>query len=245
MKTMNRIAAFALTVCLAVGASAQGFRQFTIEGGLADGSIKHMKEGPSKVEVIAGKDVDLKKVKCKYRLLSGCTLEHGLDKDFTRPQTIKVNKNDGTSKDWEITVKKINPAPLPLNLKFTEENPAVWTPETQGWVNAGTDEGKPMVVRFGNHGVSFIAAYEGEAKEVSFQLYLVGKDGDTFGGKFQVLTSADGLTWTDLEGFDGQLTIEKRRTITCALPADARYIKWLYVTRDGKQNVNLNNICVK
>lgn len=239
---IRKITAFAVLAFISLGVSAQGFRQFTIEGGLADGSIKHVKEGPSKIEVIAGKDVNLKNVKFKYKLLSGCSLESGLSKNFTEPQTVTVNKNNGTSKEWEIRVKKLTPAPLPLNLKFSNNVPSVWTPETKGWVTAGTDESKPMTVRFGNYGVSFITAFEGEAKEVSFDLALVGKAEDKFDGKFEVLTSADGLNWTPIEGFNAQLT--KNSTFTCPLSSNARYIKWTYVERADKQNVNLNNIVV-
>ena len=240
---MKKITLLALATCMSAGVSAQGFRQFTIEGGLAEGSIKNVKQGASKVEVIAGKDVDLKNVKFKYKLLSGCSLENGLDKNFTQAQTVTVNKNDGSSKEWEIKVKKITPTPLPLQIKFNDENPSVWTPETQGWVTAGTDESKPTTVRFGNHGVSFIAAFEGEAKEVSFKLTLVGKEGEAFEGDFQVLTSADGLTWTKIEGFKAELTTNSR--FTCPVSSDARYIKWIYVKREGKQNVNLNQITIK
>ncbi len=242
MKTIQKITMLAALACISLGASAQGFRQFTIEGGLADGSIKHIKEGPSKVEVIAGKDVNLKNVKFKYKLLSGCSLANGLSKDFTQPQTVTVNKNDGTSKEWEIKVKKLTPASLPLNLKFSNDMPSVWTPETKGWITAGTDESKPMTVRFGNYGVSFIVAFEGEAKEVAFDLELVGKAEDTFNGKFEVSTSADGLNWTPIEGFDAKLT--KNSKFACPLSNDARYIKWTYAERAGKQNVNLNNIVV-
>lgn len=243
MKTMKKITLLAVAACLSAGASAQGFRQFTIEGGLAEGSIKHVKEGASKIEVIAGKDVNLKNVKFKYKLLSGCSLENGLGKNFTEPQTVTVNKNDGSSKDWEIRVKKITPASLPLNIKFSNEVPSVWTPETKGWVTAGTDETKPMTVRFGNNGVSFIAAFDGEAKEVSFKLTLVGKEGAEFEGDFKVLTSADGLTWTEIEGFDDELTKDSR--FTCPVSSGTRYIKWLYAERENKQNVNLNNISIK
>lgn len=242
MKAIQKITAFAVLACISLGVSAQGFRQFTIEGGLADGSIKHIKEGPSKIEVIAGKDVNLKNVKFKYKLLSGCTLENGLSKNFTEPQMVTVNKNNGTSKEWEIKVKKLIPAPLPLNLEFSNDAPSVWTPETKGWISAGTDESKPMTVRFGNYGVSFIVAFEGEAKDVTFDLTLVGKAEDTFNGKFEVLTSADGLNWTPIEGFNGKLT--KNSDFTCPLSSDARYIKWSYVERAEKQNVNLNNIVV-
>lgn len=236
-----KIAVFTALACFSLGVSAQGFAKFTIEGGLADGSIKNVKEGTSRIEVIAGKDVNLKNVKFKYKLLSGCSLENGLSKNFTEPQTVTVNKNNGTSKEWEIKVKKLTPASLPIRLEFSKTNPAVWTPETKGWVNAGTDESKPTVVRFGNNGVSFIVAFEGEAKEVAFDLNLVGKADAAFNGTFEVLTSADGINWTPIEGFDNKITADSQ--FKCPVSNNARYIKWNYAKRE-KQNVNLNNIII-
>ena len=242
MKLSKKLTAVAAIACLSLTVSAQGFSKFTIEGGMADGSIKNVKEGTSKIEVIAGSDVNLKNVKFKYKLLSGCSLANGLSKNFTEPQTVTVNKNNGSSKEWEIKVKKLTPAPLPINLEFSKTVPAVWTPETKGWVNAGTDESKPTVVRFGNNNVSFIVAFEGEAKEVSFDLNLVGKGDDTFKGVFEVMTSADGINWKNIEGFDNKLTMDSQ--FTCPVSSDARFIKWNYKERE-KQNVNLNNIIIK
>lgn len=242
MKTIKKIAVFAILASFSLTMSAQGFAKFEIEGGMADGSIRFAKEGASKVEVIAGSNVDLKNVKCKYKLLGGCSLATALDKDFTKPQTVTVNKNNGTSNEWEITVKKITPAPLPINLEFSKTNPAVWTPEVKGWINAGTDESKPTVVRFGNYNVGFIVAFEGEAKEVSFDLILVGKAGDAFNGAFEVMTSVDGISWTNIEGFDSKLTADSQ--FKCPVSSDARFIKWNYKERGEKQNVNLNNIIV-
>ena len=54
MKLIKKLTAVAAIACLSLTVSAQGFSKFTIEGGMADGSIKNVKEGTSKIEVIAG-----------------------------------------------------------------------------------------------------------------------------------------------------------------------------------------------
>ena len=56
------------------------------------------------------------------------------------------------------------------------------------------------------------------------------------------MTSADGINWKNIEGFDNKLTMDSQ--FTCPVSSDARFIKWNYKERE-KQNVNLNNIIIK
>lgn len=243
MKTVKLLIALLTITSFHFTATAQGFAKFNVEGAISEASIKNVKQGPSKVEVIVGENVNLKNVKFRYNLLSGCTLDGSLSKDFTEPQTVSVSKNDGSAKEWIVEIKKVTPAPLPLVLEFGKENPAIWNADAKGWVSSGTDESKPTVVRFGNSKVSFIAAYEGEAKEVSFDLTLVGKAEDKYSGTFKLEASADGKTWKDVSSFDnGKITTDSH--FTCPLDSDSRFVKWTYKERN-KQNVNLNNITIK
>ena len=64
--------------------------------------------------------------------------------------------------------------------------------------------------------------------------------GNSFsGGKFTVQTSADGQTYTDLKAYTELGTVQ---TMTFReLPADVRFIKWVYTEKD-KGNVALGNI---
>ncbi|MGL4292836.1 MAG: hypothetical protein ACRCSQ_04595 [Bacteroidales bacterium] len=240
MKT-SKLILFAFACTLTMNASAQGFARFTANG--VKGSIKNIKNKPSKVEVIVGADTDLKNIDFKYKLLSDCSMDGTITADFSKPQEVTINKNDGTSKEWVIEVKKLAPASLPLEIEFSKTTPAIWTSETKGWVNQGTDESKPTVIRFGNSNVTFTAAFEGEAKEVSFDLNAVGKAGDKFDGSFAVETSADGVKWEKLNGFkDKDITIDSK--FSCKLNKNARFVRWTYTERI-KQNINLNNISIK
>lgn len=239
--TANRTFLLALACCAALGASAQGFARFTAEG--VKGSIRNLKNKPSKVEVIVNSDADLKNIDFKYKLLSDCTLEGNLTGDFTKPQQVVINKNDGTSKEWIVEVKKLTPASLPLEIAFSKNEPAIWNAETIGWVSQATDESKPTVARFGNSGVTFTAAFNGEATEVAFDLHVVGKAGDKFDGSFAVESSADGVKWEKLNGFkEKEITTDSR--FTCKPNKNARFIRWTYTDR-VKQNINLNNISIK
>ena len=243
MNIKNKLlSTFALSVLFAAGAAAQGFSSFEVEGALFKANIKNVTSGASRVEVIVGPDTDLKNIKSKYRLLSACRMEDKISKDFTSPQKVEIYKESAT-KEWIIQVKKLQAASLPLELDFSDKNSSVYTSATKGWATQGTDESKPSVVRFGNNGVSFIVAFEGEASEVSYDLHLVGAKGTEFDGKFAVETSTDGKKWTNLAIFDSKNPFKPDSSFTNELTADVRFIKWTYVSRQ-KQNVNLNKIIV-
>lgn len=237
----QRLIMLAASLGLMAGVSAQGFARFTAEG--VKGSIRNLKNKPSKVEVIVSGASDLKNIDFKYKLLSGCSMNGTLTADFTQPQQVIINKEDGTSKEWIIEVKKLTPAPLPLEITFSKNNPAIWSSDVKGWINDATDESKPMTVRFGNANVSFTAAFESKASELAFDLNLVGKPGDKFQGDFAVETSANGLDWKKLSGFKAkEITFDSKFSIQ--LPKEARFIRWTYLVRE-KQNINLNNISIK
>lgn len=235
---------YLILFCIVIfsGVNAQGFSSFSVEGALFKESIKNVKSGASKIEVIVGNDVDLKDVKFKYKLLSACRLEDKITKDFTSPQKVEVSKG-ADSKDWVIQVKKLQPAKLPLNLEFSDSNVSIYNSSKIGWATLGTDESKSNVVRFGNHNVSFIVAFEGVAKEVSYNLNVVGSKGTEFDGEFTVETSSDGKDWTSLVVYNKNNSFTNNSSFTNSLNEDVRFVKWTYTKRE-KQNVNLNDIVV-
>lgn len=239
---MKKLYLIILCVGIFSGISAQGFSSFNVEGALFKESIKNVKTGASKIEVVVGNDVDLKNVKFKYRLLSACRLEDKITKDFTSPQKVEVSKG-ADSKDWVIQVKKLQPAKLPLTLEFSDSNMAIYNSSKIGWATLGTDESKSNLVRFGNHNVSFIVAFEDAAEEVSYNLSVVGSKGTEFDGEFIMETSTDGKNWVSLVIYNKNNPFTSNSSFTNSLNEDVRFIKWTYTKRE-KQNVNLNDIVV-
>jgi len=235
---------YLILFCIGIfsGINAQGFSSFSVEGALFKESIKNVKTGASKIEVVVGDDVDLKNVKFKYKLLSASRLEDKITKDFTFPQKVEVSKG-ADSKDWVIQVKKLQPAKLPLKLEFSDSNMSIYNSSKVGWATLGTDESKSSRVRFGNQNVCFIVAFEDTAKEVSYSLNVVGSKGTEFDGEFTVETSSDGKNWTSLVIYNKSNPFTSDSNFTNHLNEDVRFIKWTYAKRE-KQNVNLNNIVV-
>lgn len=223
---------------------SQGFSTFIVEGALQPASIKNVSgENASTIEAIVSNKVDISNVNFKYRLLSGCTVSPAIGKDFSKEQNVVVNKNDGSSKDWNISVKQLKPAQLPLELNFSDANPSYWDNNVEGWAGVGIDASKPSVIRFGNKGVSFWVAFDASAKYVSYQLKVVSKSQVAFDGEFYVETSVDGLKWKTLKAFNESNQISSDGNYRHELKEDVRYIRWTYESRN-KLNLNLNNIVV-
>lgn len=223
---------------------SQGFSSFSVEGELQKSVIKNVVDGPSKIEVLVDESMDLTKVPFKYRLLGGCYLDGKISPDFTEPQRITVGRRGVDSKDWIISVKRLQKAPLPFQLSFSKNNPSIWSNEVVGWAGILVDETKETVIRFGNHGVSFIVAVANAPKSVEYELTPVSKEKVKFDGKFVVETSADGRTWTSLYSFDSKNDFSEEPVYKHELSSDVRYVKWTYVERN-RLNINLNNIRVE
>lgn len=240
---MKKYILASLLFCMTVVGYAQGFSSFSAEGSLQPATIKNVINGFSTIEVIVGEKTDLKNVDFHYRLLSGCSLSKELSKDFSQPQKVTITKSNGDSKEWLIFIKKLRPAPLPVELVFSETNPSVWTPETIGWAGNGVDTEKSTVIRFGNKGVSFWVSFDKPATKVDYQLKMVSKEKVDFDGDFLVETSADGRKWNILAEFDENNKLTMDGNYRHGISKDVRFIRWTYVTRN-KLNLNLNNIYV-
>lgn len=223
----------------------QGFSSFTAEDTLQPAVIKHTKgDAPSSVEVIVSEKADIKNIKFRYKLLSGCSLSPQLNNDFTQPQKVLVTKTDGTSKEWVVTVKKLQKATLPFELNFSDQNPSAWNSSIAGWAGIGIDTTKPSVIRFGNEGASFWAAFDKPAKSVTYKLIPVSKTKVDFDGIFLVETSEDAQKWIKLTEYNSKNQFEESNTYSFNLPENARFVRWTYTERN-KLNINLNNISIK
>lgn len=231
----------------ALGAFAQGFASFKVEGAYTGTLLKHNTNVNSVIETVVGTDIDIKNVPVKYKLLSNCEFAPSTpySADFTKPQTVTINKKDGTQKDWNLIVHQLQPAALPLHLQFGKNNLCdLNVSNPKPWAGYGIDYSKPTVVRFGNFGVGFMVAYAAEAKQVSFTLNVVSKENAAFAGEFDVETSIDGRSWKLLKTYSADKPFTNHAEETLDLPTEARFVRWIYAVRE-KQNVNLNNITIK
>ncbi|NCB69978.1 MAG: hypothetical protein EOM47_14195 [Bacteroidia bacterium] len=240
---MKKIIVSLLSVIAFLPVFSQGFASFNVEGSFQPALIKNVTDGPSFIEVMVGEKTDIKNIKFKYKLYSGCSLEKDLSADFTQPQTVVVNKNDGNSKEWVINVKQLKSASLPLELAFFANNLSVWNQGVTGWATIGVDSRITSAIRFGNKGVSFWVAINKPAKKLDYQLKMVSKEKVIFDGEFLVETSADGRSWSLLNEFNEQNQISADGNYRHDISKDVRFIRWTYVTRN-KLNLNLNNIYV-
>jgi hypothetical protein len=234
----------ALTIFTCAIVSAQGFANFKVEGALTATLLKNNTKTASLIETIVPADVDIKTLPVKYKLLSSCSVDEStpLDNDYTNAKHVVITKKDGTSKEWNINVHQLVPASLPLEIAFSKSNPCSPEVSSKPWAGYGLDYSKPTVARMGNDGIGLFAAYDAAASEVKFDLTVVG--GAEFKGEFDVETSVDGKKWSNLKTYKaGSFT--GTETFTLDLPADARYVRWIYALREEKQNVNLNNIRIK
>lgn len=240
---MKKLIVIILTAVFALPIFAQGFASFNVEGSLQPAVIKNITDGPSQIEVLVSEKTDIKNVKFKYKLYSGCSLEKELTADFTQPQTVVVNKNDGNSKEWVVNVKQLKAASLPLELIFSNNNVSIWDAGVTGWAGIGIDHRITSTIRFGNKGVSFWVAIKQPATKVDYQLKMVSKEKVSFDGEFVVEASKDGRSWELLKEFNEQNQISADGNYRHDISKDIRFIRWTYVSR-VKLNLNLNNIYV-
>ena len=238
---MKKITTLTLALLTLFAMYGQGFRTFDVEGQLLPTLIKNNSKGTSLVEVITDGSVDLENVDFKYKLYSGSSVVNDISSDFTEPQLITVTKRGEDEKVWELKVKPLVAEKLPFKLSFSKDNLSIWSPSVVGWAGIGVDEEKNTVIRFGNEGVSFLVAFEGDANSVSYELSPVSKELVNFDGVFHVETSANGKDWKAIHTFDKRNNFDTSNMYTHPIESGVRYIKWTYNKRN-KLNINLNNI---
>lgn len=233
--------AIMLTINLAV--NAQGFAFFQVENAITKALIKNQGDKPGVIEIVVDENTNIKNVPMKYKLLSGCKISEQtpLTSDFTTPQTITIDKG-GVSKEWTIAVHQLKSEKAPVSIEFGKNNACTIASEPE-WAGYGIDYTKNTVVRFGNDGNMFFAAIPQDAKTVSYNLTVVGNK--ALEGIFDIETSEDGKKWKRQISYTSGNPIKNNEDVSMELPANAKYIRWVYATREAKQNVNLNNITIK
>lgn len=240
---MKKLIFSVLSIVLVLPVFSEGFASFNVDGSFQPAVIKYVTDGASYIEVLVNEKTDIKNVKFKYKLNGGCSLDKELKVDFSQPQTVVVNKNDGSSKEWIVNVKQLKAAPLPLELTFSNNNLSIWDQSVVGWAGIGIDPRITSVIRFGNKGVSFWVAINKPAKKLDYQLKMVSKENVKFDGEFIVEASVDGQNWSLIKEFNEQNQISADGNYRHDITKDVRFIRWTYQTR-VKLNLNLNNIYV-
>ena len=239
MKRLNIILFISCIFCSSV--LGQGFVFFKPDGALTETLLKNTN---AVVETIVNDKVDITNLPVKYKLLSNCSFlpTTSLPGNFTTVQQVTIDKKGEDSKNWTLIVHQLKPASLPFELSFSKTNPCDLSFENpKPWAGYGIDYTKPTVARFGNSGVGFFVAFEGEAKEVGFELTCVGNQ--EFNGEMDVEYSQDGLKWKKLITYTPAKPFVSGEKSTLPLPSNARYVRWIYAVRE-KINVNLNNIYI-
>lgn len=240
---MKKAASLIISLLFIAAVYAQGFKSFTVEGQLFPALIKDNSKGGARVEVIINDKVNITNIDFDYQLYSRSRVVSKISRDFSEPQEVTINKRDVGDKVWTVNIKQLIPAPLPLHLNFSKSNPSNWTPSVKGFAGIGIDTRKNTVVRFGNHDVSFIVAFDKDAQSVTYDLMPVSKELVEFAGKFIVQTSTDAKIWNTIHTFDENHNFDASNNYTHLLEKGVRYIKWTYIDRI-KLNINLNNIKV-
>lgn len=223
--------------------SAQGFSSFKSDAFISEAFIKDRGE-LSVVEAIVLGDCDITNLPVKHRLWSGCAIETDtpLTADFSKPQTVKVSKSGEGTKTWAVTVHQLKPTSLPANINFSAANPCDLSfTNPKPWATCNVAPTHTNVIRMGDVGSTLYVAFDDKAKEVAFDVTVLSDV--PFAGELNVETSADGKKWDKTHTYSASNPFKGKRE-TLALPAGARYIRWVYAVRD-KQNIHMNNISIQ
>jgi hypothetical protein len=245
INNMRKIFTLLLAVFAASAAQAQGFSSISVPGAYTDAGIR---PGQPLIHFVVPNTFDRTNVAVQYTVEEGSELVGEFPTNFTATQTVTVKKTDDSApaKNWKITLNPITPAPLPLAHDFsTDQTTADWTPATIGWAYAGIDIAQTSVARYGNPGITFIAAFNESPKDVTYTLQSLG-GGFVDGSQFDVDASANGITWRTIRSFQGTATgVPTTNTeYTTDLAATDRFVRWVYVTRQGSINVNLRKFSI-
>lgn len=243
MKNLKASVILAFMLMINFNVNAQGFAFFQVENAITKSLIKPNGDKTGVIEIIVGENIDLKNTPIKYKLLGGCKISEStpLTNDFSKPQIIKINKGQ-SEKEWIVAVHQVKSEGSSLNLKFGKNNPCT-IESGASWGGYGIDYSKNTVVRFGNDGNMFFAAIPQGAKEAKYTLTVVGDK--ALEGIFDVETSEDGNKWKRVVSYSSGNPIKNNESVSLELPKKAKYIRWVYATREAKQNVNLNNITIQ
>ncbi len=161
---------------------------------------------------------------------------------------IKVTKLDNSSwAKYNITLKAIKPAPLPLEIKTGAGNfdSNSWTKETVGWAASCIDKSQTLI-RFGSVNRNFVVAFNDTPDSLIYTIKFLAATWDV-ANIFDIDGSADGITWTSIKQYNATeaMPISSPTVVTrLKIAPEFRYIRWVYTKRNST-NVSLENILVK
>lgn len=243
---MENIQTFFATLALAAicsTASAQGFSSFKTESAIVETLIKDKPE-MSVVETIVLDNCDITNLPVKYKLWSGCSIDAGtpLSANYSKPQIVNITKSGADSKKWAVAVHQLKGAALPLNISFSEQNPSNFEfTNPKPWATYNVASTHPTLIRLQDTNAAFYVAYDGKAKKADFDVILLSED--PFAGELIVESSVDGKNWNKVTTYSASNPFKGKRQ-SVGLPADARFVRWIYSVRQ-KQNIHLNNITIE
>lgn len=161
---------------------------------------------------------------------------------------IKVTKNDLSAwAKYNVTLKKIKPASLPLEIKTGTGNfnSDSWTVSTVGWAGACIDKGQTLI-RLGSAKRSFMVAFNSAPDSLVYTIKYLSTPWST-SNVFDVDGSADGINWTSIVQYNATnaMPLTSPAVITkLKISSQYRFIRWIYTTRTATVNVSLENILV-
>lgn len=254
-----------VTVCMLLACStmfAQRISDLTVEGATAltpFGAFNPKNNGGRTGigEIIYKNTTDLSNV--------NVTLNVGSTATVTEPSTwptdwsstvsgIKVESTESSDwADYNITIKKINPGTLPMEISTGTDgdfDSDSWTPETVGWAGAAIDRGK-SVIRFGSANRSFVVAFKDAPDKIKFTMKSLGDWDTEVENIFDVEASPDGENWTTVIKYSKTELMPPSSPPTereFQLDPEARFVRWVYSVRDkasgGGFNVLLEDVSI-
>ncbi len=253
---MKKITFLAIFVMLAVGASAQRISALTVEGipysvpfaAFNPTNNSETTLGDGQMVFPAGTDLSNVTVSLNVGTDSQVEAPVPLPTNWSSTVTgIKVTKIDLSSwAKYNITLKTIKPASLPLEIKTGAGNfdSNSWTKETVGWAAACIDKSQTLI-RFGSANRSFMLAFTDAPDSLIYTIKFLAATWDV-NNIFDVDGSADGITWTSIKQYNATVAmpISSPAVITrLKIAPEYRYIRWIY-TKRASTNVSLENIMV-
>lgn len=249
---MKRITFLFMMSMMVLFAQAQRISNLTIDGYTAltpFGAFNPSGGNPGDGQIVYANDVDLSNVNVTLTAGSSVIEPDPLPTDWSSTVTGIVVTEGSKSATYDITIKKINPTPLPFEILTGAGNfdSNSWTSETVGWAGAAIDKNQNNI-RFGSVGRSFVIAFENEPDSLYHILKYLTTPFPTDGSVvFDVDESSDGLTWTSVCQYNATrampLSADPNVKEGFKLSQGCRYVRWTYTKRD-KANVALNYLLV-
>jgi hypothetical protein len=148
---------------------------------------------------------------------------------------------------YNITLKKIKPATLPLEIKTGSGNfdSNSWTTSTVGWAGACIEKSQTLI-RFGSTKRSFMVAFNSAPDSLIYTIKFLTTAWST-SNVFDIDGSTDGITWTSIIQYNATtpMPLSSPTVVTrLKIAPEYRYVRWIYTTRVVTANVSLENILV-